>query len=96
MFAVAFLVVATIAGVSGVISAKIDVNAAVGQLLQSTAYQAFQWASVTFLLGMLTLIVSLGLSGWVRSRRLGIISISIASTTLLTLGYFLLGVMQSF
>ena len=48
-----------------------------------------RWAGMGFMLGMTALLVSLGTSGWIRSRKLGILSSVLAVMTLLLLIYFL-------
>lgn len=88
----ALLAVATIAGISGVVAAFLDPEAAVGPAQDSTVFGAFLWMKASFLLGMVAFIFSLGLSGWIRSNRLGMVSSSIAAVTILSLVYFLVAV----
>ncbi len=50
---------------------------------------AVRWAGMGFMLGMVALLASLGTSGWIRSRKLGILSSLLAAVTLLLLLYFM-------
>ena len=96
LVAAALLAVATIAGISGVIGAILDPEAAAGPVARSTVAGAFRWMTFSFLSGMLAFNVSLGISGWVRSTRFGLISSSVAGVTILSLVYFLVAVVQAF
>ena len=92
----ALLCVATFSGISGVVGAILDPAAATGPAYQSTIMGAFRWNEISFLSGMAALIVSLGISGWIRSNRFGIFSSSVAAITILATVYFLVSVVGAY
>ena len=96
LVAAVFLGITTITGVSGVISAILDPGSASGPANQSTVYGAYSWTSISFLLGMFAFFVSLGFSGWVRSRRFGLLSSAVAASAVLVIVYFLVFVVRAF
>ena len=96
LLAASLLGVASIAGTGGIIAAILDPDSATGSAQMSTVVGAFQWATWSFLLGMASFMISLGISGWIRSVRLGIVSSSIAVGTILSLVYFITSVVRGF
>jgi len=66
----------------------------VGPAYKSTVYGAYTWASIAFLLGMLAFFVSLGISGWVRSPKLGIFSSTLSGAAITGVAYFLMFVVR--
>ncbi len=92
----ALLCVAAFSGISGVIGAILEPASAAGPAYQSTIMGAFRWNEISFLSGMGAFIVSLGLSGWIRSTRFGIFSSSVAAITILATAYFLFSVVGAY
>jgi len=96
LLAAAFLGMATIAGIAGVVGAILEPESALGPAQHSTVVGAFEWTTYSFVLGMLAFFTSLGITGWVRSRRFGLFSTIVAAGTIIFLAYFLVAVVQGF
>lgn len=81
---VAVMVVITIAG-------DIDLNQALGQntraVVPDNVKQAYFWCAYAFVFGTVAFLVALGLSGWMRSQAMGLVSSTIAALALVLLVY---------
>ena len=89
LVAAALLLLATVAGVAGAV--WIAERPGLGQAAETPdqLLAAFQWAGRAFIGGLLFLLISLGLSGWIHSRVVGILSSVVAALTVVLLVYFL-------
>ncbi len=96
LLAAVFLGLASITGVAGMVGAILDQEAALGPENESTIYGAFRWTSVSFFLGMIAFLTSLGICGWIRSRRFGLFSTTSSLITFAALVYFLVVVVRAF
>ena len=96
LVAAALLGISAISGVAGMVGAILDQESALGPGSESTIYGAFRWTNISFLMGMFVFFISLGLCGWVHSRRFGVVSSVISGLTIVALCYFLVAVMQAF
>jgi len=87
------LLVATVAGSWGVIwlAERPDIGRQAS--MPGPLLTAFRLAGRSFLLGVAALLVSLGLSGWIRSPELGWITSVAAGFVAVILTYFLIAVM---
>jgi len=94
--AAVFLGLTSISGVAGMIGAILDQEAALGPGSTSTLYGAFRWTSFSFFFGMIAFLASLGICGWIHSRRFGIFSTAASTMTLVALAYFLIAVVRAF
>jgi len=90
MIAAVLLIVSTITGIAGIVSVSFESDP------RSAVMGGFSWAAYSFLVGIVAFLTSLGLSGWVRSSRLGMVSSSVAGIALLALIYFLVVVVKAF
>jgi len=96
MVAAVFLIVSTVSSVVGIVASAMGVNAGDPVYLQSAVFGAFTWAVWSFLLGTLVFLMSLGLSGWVYSKRLGWVSSTAAAATMAAILVFLNFVVDAF
>ena len=87
------MAVSSFTSVAGVVESLLDRDPA--DVRQGVA-GAFLWTSWSFLAGMLLLLASLGCTGWIRSRRMGLLSTSAALAALLSLAWFLFRVVGAF
>ncbi len=62
--------------------------------IKSIVPGAAKWAGLSFGLGMIALLLNVGFCGWIRSRRLGLVSSILAGVTLLMIVAFLRFVVQ--
>ncbi len=87
--AAALLVVSTIVSVTGVmyIQDRPNIQASGGHT--GAVMEAFKWAGVSFMFGMVALLLTVGLSGWIRSRTVGKATTVISVCTYLLLSYYL-------
>jgi hypothetical protein len=94
--AAVLLGVATISGIGGVVAAILEPELAAGPAHQSTVYGAYRWTTISFMFGMLLFIGSLGACGWIRSRRFGVVTTTVACLAVGLLAYFLVFVVKGF
>ncbi|PEN13015.1 hypothetical protein CRI94_10185 [Longibacter salinarum] len=87
------LLVATVAGAWGVIWLAERPDMGRQAQMPGPLLTAFRLSGQAFLLGISALLVSLGISGWTRSRALGWATSAGAGLAAIILTYFLIGVM---
>ncbi len=93
LFAALCLALSSFTSVSGVVESLLDRDPADAR---SGVVGAFLWTSFSFLGGMVFLLASLGASGWIRSRRMGILSTAAVLATFLAIVWFLVRVVGAF
>jgi hypothetical protein len=84
------LLISTITSISGAfwLTERPNLAAADSALSPPELVASYQWSLRSLLIGLSLLLVSIGLSGWLHSKRTGIISTTISLTTLVLIFYF--------
>ena len=85
--AAGFLIIAAVAGVAGAVWVAERPGLPALPETPGPLLAAFRWSGISFILGVMALLASIGLSGWTRSRVLGVFSSVVAAVTFVLLAY---------
>lgn len=94
LLAAALLIVCTTAAVTAVIFTVDRPALGSAGAVPKPLLVAFRWCGVSFTVGLLAFLAALGLTGWVRSRAMGIASSVVSALTILLVLYYLTSVVH--
>ena len=84
------LIISTIASVSGAfwLTERPNLASLPGKIQEPELLYAFRWTAMSFVFGLNSLLITIGLSGFLHSRLLGRITIGFAIVSLILIYYF--------